>query len=307
MKRKRPRTIAHVFITVLLFALATVGITLQTVNSVSGADIALQFSSDTSNLNASTTGVLVVLIMSKSATVFSPRNIFSKSYSSVVADTLLRFKIWRCYLVWAARIKFVVLPAGLCVLNNVAALVIALVDPRHAIEISSSSEHPQPNVTPPTLFPVFLYGALISNIVLTSMIAGRIYYVIRNDLTLLGPQVQRTYKTAVAVSIESGILYPIALAVEAAIIPAIHHVDPNENVKHIRYHILGIVGRTMYLLLIQIVGIAPTLIVIRIGLGYCVVDENVEDRNRRLIAGQMRVLREPDSEVLDISSDAISG
>ncbi|KAK7061035.1 hypothetical protein VNI00_000770 [Paramarasmius palmivorus] len=180
-------------------------------------------------------------------------------------------------------------------LYPVAALVIALIDPRHAIEISSSSEHPQPNVTPPALFPVFLYGSLISNIILTSMIAGRIYYVIRNNLTLLGPQVKRTYKTAAAVSIESGILYPIALAVEAAIMPMINNGDPNEKTKHISYHILEIVGRTTYLLLIQIVGIAPTLIVIRIGLGYCVVDGEcgglISKTDRRTNEGPQ--LREP--------------
>ncbi|KAK7061034.1 hypothetical protein VNI00_000769 [Paramarasmius palmivorus] len=245
--------------------------------------------------------------------------------------------IWRCYLVWSSRIKFVVLPAILCILNNVAALVIVLVSTKHSFDPTISGPLSElSSAVPPTVLTAFLYGALASNTVLTSMIAGRIYYVIRNDLTLLGPRARRTYKTAIAVSIESGILYPVALAVEAAILPAIHQADPANK---IHYQLLAIFGKTMYLLLVQIVvrnliqdeipagvltikqGIAPTLIIIRIGLGSCVVDAKyggsesqsdgrIEDgsstTNRDCTASSvsLRFRKPDDSEVHVIPSDA---
>uniref|UniRef100_A0A0W0G7D5 Uncharacterized protein n=1 Tax=Moniliophthora roreri TaxID=221103 RepID=A0A0W0G7D5_MONRR len=253
LKPRRPKAFAHVAFVVLLFVLATIGNIFNIVNTAIKMNLTFGWPFNVSLLNVSSTGASIILVI-----------------ANTVADALL---LWRCYLVWGSRVKPIVVPAVLCLANNVAGLVV--IGMRQSINVHSGTTSSNTlaiisNASPPKMFIVFLYGTLVSNVILTAMIAGRIYYVIRPTFALLGPSVRRTYKTAIAISLESGVLYPIALLIYAAILPITKHqlevqsISPKTEVV--------ITSKTFHDLLIQIVGIAPTLIIIRVGLGYCLVD-----------------------------------
>ncbi|EEB99076.1 hypothetical protein MPER_01306 [Moniliophthora perniciosa FA553] len=88
----------------------------------------------------------------------------------------------------------------------------------------------------------------------TFLIAGRILLIEHRTKAFLGRNVQAMYRTAIAATVESGMFYPLALLLFA------FSRSP------------GII-QVMYYSLTLILGIAPTLIIVRTGLGTCVGDE----------------------------------
>ncbi|KAK7037606.1 hypothetical protein VNI00_010818 [Paramarasmius palmivorus] len=85
------------------------------------------------------------------------------------------------------------------------------------------------------------------------MIALRIFHVSRAAVKVLGNNVSRTYKTVIAIILESGIIYPLCLSILGGF------TAPTRNASSVASLLL----KTCW---IPLAGIAPTLIVIRIAL-----------------------------------------
>ncbi|KAG7090400.1 hypothetical protein E1B28_009519 [Marasmius oreades] len=102
------------------------------------------------------------------------------------------------------------------------------------------------------LFVACVTTELAVNILLTCMIAGKIFLIHRQVRKILGKNVQSMYQSIVIIVIESGMMYPIVLILLLSL--------------------PGTAEVTVAFPMVQVVGIAPTLIVVRIGLGTIVQD-----------------------------------
>jgi len=93
------------------------------------------------------------------------------------------------------------------------------------------------------LLQAFLFATLSLNMLVTSMIAGRIWWIARKTQAILGPKLTKKYRTAIAIFIESGLVYSV-------------------------YVILDVVFHCLLLDagLVQIVGLVPTLMIVQIGM-----------------------------------------
>ncbi|EEB99056.1 hypothetical protein MPER_01327, partial [Moniliophthora perniciosa FA553] len=103
---------------------------------------------------------------------------------------------------------------------------------------------------------------LIANAVVNSLVtlftAGRIWWVGRQAGKVLGKQMDSKFRTIVAILLESGMLYPIAIIVPLILGPSGTDVSP-VNLFPITY---------------QVAGIGPTLIIVRAQSGKAVKSVN---------------------------------
>lgn len=95
-----------------------------------------------------------------------------------------------------------------------------------------------------------MWTALVFNIVVTALNATRIWWLAREAREVLGPTLTRRYYSAMAIVIESGAIYSLYVLVDQLIKTVI-----NKNL------IILDAGLT------QVVSIAPTLIIVQVGLG----------------------------------------
>ncbi|KAJ8092394.1 hypothetical protein PM082_023849 [Marasmius tenuissimus] len=131
--------------------------------------------------------------------------------ANFIADSIL---IWRCYTVWGYNKQVVAFPAVICFMNNVLGVVTnALYISHRRPEQFFQIPHTDPTST---LFTTFIFATLFSNVFITVLIAGRIFYLGRTSKALLEPDYQRMYKTAIAITLESGVILPFAIIIYAA-------------------------------------------------------------------------------------------
>jgi hypothetical protein len=148
--------------------------------------------------------------------------------NNVIADGLV---IYRCYSVWNRNIYVIVVPIILLVISSVFGWDILL-----------------------PLEPFFALS-LATNVVVTTLTAGRIWWICRQARTYLKTDVQRQYISSISILVESGVIYSVSVLI---------------------YLILGaipsasIVQEPVMEMLAQVVGIVPTLIIVRVGLGVSV-------------------------------------
>ncbi|KAF7368226.1 hypothetical protein MVEN_00142500 [Mycena venus] len=144
--------------------------------------------------------------------------------NNMIADGLV---IYRCYSIWNNNLYVTSMP------SSYASLVVFGLDP-------TLPANP------------FLALSLATNILVTAMTAGRIWWIYRTARVYLQADVQRRYVSAMSILVESGVLYSATV---------------------LAYLILGAIPSTKILqpptlqVLNQIMGIAPTLIIVRVGLG----------------------------------------
>lgn len=146
--------------------------------------------------------------------------------SNIVADLLL---IYRCHCLWNNNKRIIILPCLLLLGGSVCGyLFVGLSDDAYPFR---------------ALLSVFLFSTLALNWVVTSLMAGRIWWIARQTQGLVGPKLTKKYRTAMAIFIESGLIYSI-------------------------YVILDVVLHALLLDsgLVQIVGLVPTLIIVQTGL-----------------------------------------
>ncbi|ESK87798.1 hypothetical protein Moror_15352 [Moniliophthora roreri MCA 2997] len=176
----------------------------------------------------------------------------------ITADIILLF---RCYSIWGSKRRVIVVPAIGCVLSNLLGIIsmsLYLGLARHGTISGTNDAEADPDgwfSRSRLIIGVFLIVNAAMNVCLTVMVAGRIWILTctLKDVHLLNNQSARRYNLIVALVLESGFIYPFALILDCV-------VNTNNSM----------VGWDLHPLLVQVAGIAPTLIIVRAGLGLSV-------------------------------------
>ncbi|KAK6991772.1 hypothetical protein R3P38DRAFT_3090856, partial [Favolaschia claudopus] len=157
----------------------------------------------------------------------------------VLTDGLL---VYRCYCVWGHPRKiFLVIPTAL-IAATVATGIVTAYDQGYSFE-------------PQHFDPYIVFGInLLTNILISLAIAGRIWWISRAQRALLGPHSSLQHSAIIAIILESGSIYCLALILSM--------VSLSIEIQHptISLTIYGSVG--------QLINIAPMLILVRVGMGY---------------------------------------
>ncbi|THU80441.1 hypothetical protein K435DRAFT_809878 [Dendrothele bispora CBS 962.96] len=165
-----------------------------------------------------------------------------------VADLIL---ILRCYIVWEYQKRVLIITAIISITNNAEAFVAWGLSIRsNSTGILDSANTIQPVVQEYPVVPVypliFLFINLSVNLVLSLMIAWRVWKTQRVAKKILGTELRRTY------SLESGILYFVAILV----CEVLQWTSRSPSI-----------GSLLWCILLQVAAIAPTMITVRAGLG----------------------------------------
>ncbi|KAK7473118.1 hypothetical protein VKT23_001219 [Stygiomarasmius scandens] len=185
--------------------------------------------------------------------------------ANVIADSVL---IHRCYLVWGSRKWVLILPILASTVINSVGLAAAGMRTKGKADTSIESNFQLYNKGIHYQL-AFYYANAVVNFILTLMIAGRIWWVGRQTQASLGYSresriLNDKYMAIIAISLECGILYPIALIVHAA-------VEGNTDKISIPVNLTPVV--------IQFAGIAPTLIIVRTCFGNSITEKIVSSQN----------------------------
>ncbi|KAJ7926171.1 hypothetical protein B0H13DRAFT_1089558 [Mycena leptocephala] len=180
--------------------------------------------------------------------------------NNVLADGLV---IYRCYVIWNRNIYVIILPIIMLVVTSVFGWDLDLP------------------------LPPFFEISLATNVLVTGLTVGRIWWIYRQNCMHLTSDMRKKYFTSMAIIVESGLLYSVATMV---------------------YLIMGTIPFTRVAqdptatMLSQLVPIVPTLIIVRIGLGLGIErvestgssaltldsDNDVHSRSRPHILGVIR-------------------
>ncbi|KAJ7138066.1 hypothetical protein C8R44DRAFT_766767 [Mycena epipterygia] len=148
--------------------------------------------------------------------------------NNVLADGLV---IYRCYIIWNHNIYVVILPIMLLIVTSIFGWDILLP------------------------LPPFFELSLATNVLVTGLTAGRIWWICRQARTYLKTDMQKRYVSSIAIVVESGVIYS-ASVLTYLILGAIPSASVAQN------PVVEMLG--------QLVGIVPTLIIVRVGLGLSV-------------------------------------
>ncbi|THU83965.1 hypothetical protein K435DRAFT_807118 [Dendrothele bispora CBS 962.96] len=166
--------------------------------------------------------------------------------ANIIADTIL---IHRCYKIWGAKKKVIVLPVFISIINN---------------EVTNGSV--LSNTINEYIFKSFLAVNFLTNLSIPFMIAGRIWWIGNQVSKFLPSKRSNLARHTMAICLESGIMYPLAL------FPALVLTFQSPYIWFIP-------------ILLQLVGIAPTFIIlVRVALGISI--ENVQDTIHNEESGQ---------------------
>ncbi|KAF8155243.1 hypothetical protein K438DRAFT_1862840 [Mycena galopus ATCC 62051] len=157
------------------------------------------------------------------------------SLANAIADGII---IYRCYIIWGRRWRAIAFLLVAYVATCIAGIV-------GLLPLSGGSERAVPAVGVATIF--------FTNVLGAGLAAGRIWWISRRAVSYLGRRSRKKYADLTAVMLESGLIYPAALALTVIIflIPQTPTVS-----------VLVCLAACYHL-----VGIAPTLIIVRVGLG----------------------------------------
>ncbi|KAF5343923.1 hypothetical protein D9758_012129 [Tetrapyrgos nigripes] len=172
--------------------------------------------------------------------------------SNAMGDMVL---LHRCFVVWNHKPAVLVVPTIMAVINN--ALAIAAVISNATGKYTGSGDSASAAFGGYVMFAFFSLN-IATNVLLTLLIAGRIWWLRREVVGYLGSAVNKRYLMTIHIIIESGLIYPLALILELIL---------NSDT--------GIEFHTRFSILTQVVGIAPTSIIVRTGLGIAVENVNV--------------------------------
>ncbi|KAF5373212.1 hypothetical protein D9757_010546 [Collybiopsis confluens] len=183
--------------------------------------------------------------------------------ASLIADGIL---ICRCYHLWTARKSIIAAPIMLFVLNFglfLAGLVTEAREEEHSILpflLRSSMELGQKalNLTL-TLSVAFAAGTVVINLLLIVLIAGRIFWLAKTTNNA-SEHTSRTYSRLIVTILESGFLYTFSLLVTMGLLPVVNFAT-----------LLPITAQTM--------GIAPTLIMVRVDLSASAESVSTKEEN----------------------------
>ncbi|KAJ7211088.1 hypothetical protein C8J57DRAFT_1400019 [Mycena rebaudengoi] len=140
--------------------------------------------------------------------------------NNLIADALL---IYRCYVIWNT-VWVTIVP----ILLLIATMILG-----YSIQL-----------------PNFFILSLSMNLFLPTLIAARLWWVVRRIRGSAGAVTRRKGRNAMIIILESGLIYSVFVSIHMGFF---HYQDPRDAIV---YAALG-----------QIVGMVPTLIIVRVGLG----------------------------------------
>ncbi|KAK1227910.1 hypothetical protein PQX77_009071 [Marasmius sp. AFHP31] len=243
--------------------------------------------------------------------------------SNLVTDSIL---IWRCYIIWGSRWRVVSLPTLLCLVNNGYLNIFYSTDFSDRLrsqgftELWGSDDKSKAHVA---LLLCFSCGSLLSNLLLTVLIAGRVLHISQQCPRLNHRPMTRMYRTVIHASVESGVLYPMSLFAYVVLL-LVQYASPlpliliPEGV----YSTIPVVHSCLISMMVSTStaalpgsipnqntqGIASTLIVVRTALGIAINDEKSfratvlgegdgGNRETRGIIDSVLDIRKPDESV----------
>ncbi|THU82868.1 hypothetical protein K435DRAFT_807945 [Dendrothele bispora CBS 962.96] len=161
-------------------------------------------------------------------------------------------QIYRVYHIWNQSARVTYVPIVACIINNIIGLVSVGID---------APEKSTDNAVKQSFYYLYLILNIVLNLFLTGLIAGRVWYIRRQAQLILKDVIKEKYSTVIVVCTESGILYPLFLIIFLSLELSISSLD-------------------FFPILVQAVGIAPTLITFRSSLGVSMdsVDKVVQSR-----------------------------
>jgi len=158
--------------------------------------------------------------------------------TNLIADGIF---VYRCYCIWGFRKRIIALPITLLVATGCLGFASVI-----ACGMEGYSEFLFIN----WFFPLAVIFSVLTNVLLMALTAGRIWWIARGARAIMGPAVVKQYRTVIAMILESGALY---------VTPGLLYL--------IFVGIRPSSTQVIFAALAQIVGIAPTIIVVRVGLG----------------------------------------
>ncbi|KAJ7692921.1 hypothetical protein B0H17DRAFT_1179207 [Mycena rosella] len=189
--------------------------------------------------------------------------------SNLIADSIF---IYRCYGIWNFRKRIICVPIVLLIATGCLG---------YASVIMCGLEGLAEFLFVTWLFPLSVIFTLMTNAMLMALTAGRIWWIARGARAIMGPAVVRRYRTVIAIILESGVLY----CTPGLLYLIFLAVSPASTV-------------VIFAALAQVVGIAPTIIVVRVGLGDSVDSVDSFRAGDPQVDERVLDLR-PDSEELD--------
>ncbi|KAJ7579892.1 hypothetical protein C8J56DRAFT_950290 [Mycena floridula] len=197
--------------------------------------------------------------------------------SNLLADAIVNC---RCYFIWGKRKRIVVVPAFsyLCTIVS--------------FPLQFSSNVVVANVG----LIVFVCMTFVTNVLGVTLTAGRVWWITHQAKELLPKNAKKRYDTVVAILLESGVLYPVVLIVAA-----------------ITFAAGGTISSRVFIgLMYQVVGISPTLLLVRVGLG--VSHDTVEcsvsvfrATEGKVGSGDTIMVRSNNSRLMEIRPRSVSG
>ncbi|KAJ6594768.1 hypothetical protein B0H19DRAFT_69507 [Mycena capillaripes] len=169
--------------------------------------------------------------------------------NNIVTDSLF---IYRCFIIWGHNVRIIILPVLMLLATTVLGYLATLYDNRFVPYYIDDR--------------LAFAMVLLTNVVLTVLTAGRIWWMRRDACIVLESAHVRKYDTAIVIILESGAIYCLAIIIYLIAVS----VATSDNSP-----VSAIVRAAMP----QIMNIVPTLIIVRTGLRRSV--ENGDTTQRR--------------------------
>ncbi|KAF9004586.1 hypothetical protein BDQ17DRAFT_400353 [Cyathus striatus] len=160
--------------------------------------------------------------------------------SNIIADSLV---IYRCYTVWGNSKRIIIVPCLMLIGGSACGYTF--------IGLSGQEYRFR------KLLNAFRIITVCLNVVVTTLMATRIWWIGHKARAILGPGMSKKYNTAVAILVESGFIYSAYVLVDVSL-NDFYPLDAG---------------------LAQVVGMVPTLIIVQVGLG-----RNARDANTTVTA-----------------------
>ncbi|KAG7091626.1 hypothetical protein E1B28_010645 [Marasmius oreades] len=188
--------------------------------------------------------------------------------ANLTAETML---IHRCYLVWFKNKWVATTLIFLSLALNTVGLAGCIMFTKGFSNTSINPKNVNLLLKGNSINNGYLIANAVFNGLLTALTAGRIYLISREARKHLDAKLHSTYRTVVAIIIESGLLYPASLIIYIVILLKL---DPDNQ---------SLLPVDLSPLFMQAAGIAPTLIIVRALQGKTTdsVDQVVSANNHR--------------------------
>ncbi|KAJ7468054.1 hypothetical protein FB451DRAFT_1257927 [Mycena latifolia] len=179
--------------------------------------------------------------------------------SNFVADLVF---LYRCYIIWGSKKRILILP-GLSTLATLVVECISSVDSYNPTRVQKQYIDPR----------ISFIMAAGTNVIFVCLTAGRIWYKRHEARIINCTTVRKRYETVIAMILESGAIYCLSMILQVISLSFIPTNLPYKTAE--LYNILAGVTNG---LLTQAVNIAPTLILVRVGMDHVQWKQNATSR-----------------------------